>query len=89
MTRDATGILSELRVSFDAAPSVEARASLGHEINASHARTVPQDGLRFALQLHDESSQMVARLSGLLAWQWLFVEALWVATLAVIAAAAL
>jgi hypothetical protein len=41
MTHDATGGLAELQVSFDAAPSVETRAVLGHEINAYHAGTAP------------------------------------------------
>ena len=78
MTHDGTGIPAELRISFDTAPSVETRAALSHEIDAYNARTVPQDARRFALLLHDESSWMVAGLSGVLAWQWLFVEALWV-----------
>lgn len=78
MTHDGTGIPAELRISFDTAPSVETRAALSHEIDAYNARTVPQDARRFALLLHDESSRMVAGLSGVLAWQWLFVEALWV-----------
>jgi hypothetical protein len=32
MTHDAPDIRAELRIAFDAAPSVETRASLGHEI---------------------------------------------------------
>ena len=78
MTRDAADIPAELRVSFDAAPSVETRAALGHEINEYHGRTVPQDARRFALPLHDENNRLGAGLSGVLSWQWLFVEALWV-----------
>ena len=78
MTHGGTGIPAELRISFDTAPSVATRAALSHEIDAYNARTMPQDARRFALLLHDESSRMVAGLSGVLAWQWLFVEALWV-----------
>ena len=59
MMHDATGILAELRVSFDVAPSVEVRAALGREIDASHARTVPQDARRLALLLHDRSDRLV------------------------------
>jgi GNAT superfamily N-acetyltransferase len=44
LTHDATDFPADLRISFDAAPSVETRAALGHEINAYHARTVPEDG---------------------------------------------
>jgi hypothetical protein len=39
---------------------------------------VPLDGRCFALLLHDGRNLLVAGLSGLLAWQWPFVEALWV-----------
>ena len=49
MTHDASNIRAELRISFDAAPSVETRAALGHEYLG---RTVPQDARRFALLLH-------------------------------------
>jgi GNAT superfamily N-acetyltransferase len=78
MEHDTTGIPNELRLSFDAAPSIETRVALGQEINAFHARTVPQDARRFALLLHAEGDRLVAGLSGVLSWQWLFVEALWV-----------
>ncbi|HME26450.1 MAG TPA: GNAT family N-acetyltransferase [Acetobacteraceae bacterium] len=78
MAHDATGIPEALRLSFDAAPSVETRRALGHEIDAFNARTVPQDARRFALLLRDEGDRLAAGLSGVLSWQWLFVEALWV-----------
>lgn len=78
MMHDAADIPPDLRLSFDATPSVETRRTLGDAINAFHARTVPQDAQRFALLLRDEGDRLVAGLSGLLSWQWLFVEALWV-----------
>lgn len=78
MTHNATGIPEALRLSFDTAQSVQMRNALGREINSFHARTVPQDARRFALLLHDEGDVLVAGLSGVLSWQWLFVEALWV-----------
>ena len=52
MTHDASNIPAELRISFDAAPSVETRAALGHAIDEYLRRTVPQDARRFALLLH-------------------------------------
>ena len=52
MTHDASNIRAELRISFDAAPSVETRAALGHAIDEYLGRTVPQDARRFALLLH-------------------------------------
>jgi GNAT superfamily N-acetyltransferase len=67
-----------LRLSFDVAPSPETRSALGQEINAFHARTVPHDSRRFALLLRDAEDHLAAGLSGVLSWQWLFVEALWV-----------
>lgn len=67
-----------LHLSFDPAPSPDIRGTLGQEINDFHARTVPRDSNRFAILLHDQSNTMVAGLSGLNTWQWLFIEALWV-----------
>jgi GNAT superfamily N-acetyltransferase len=78
MEHDTTGIPEQLRLSFDAAPSRETRVALGQEIDAFNARTVPQDTRRFALLLHAKDDRLAAGLSGTLAWQWLFVEALWV-----------
>jgi GNAT superfamily N-acetyltransferase len=76
MVHDAAGIPTELRLSFDTAPSVETRRTLGDAINALHARTVPQDANPFALLLRDDGDPLVAGLSGVLSWQWLFVAAL-------------
>lgn len=78
MAHDATGFPAGLRLSLDAAPSVETRGALGNEIDAFHARTVPHDARRFALLLRDDDDRLAAGLSGRLSWQWLFVEALWV-----------
>jgi GNAT superfamily N-acetyltransferase len=78
MTDSATDIPAELRLTLDDAPSMETRGVLGREIDAYHARTVPRDAQRFALLVDDENNRLVAGLSGVLGWQWLFVEALWV-----------
>lgn len=78
MVQAATKIPDELRFSYDDdAPSPETRRALGEAINAFRARTVPQDAHRFALLLHDSDERLMGGLSGVLAWQWLFVEALW------------
>ncbi|HTI82066.1 MAG TPA: GNAT family N-acetyltransferase [Acetobacteraceae bacterium] len=66
-----------LRLSFEPAPSPDIRRVLGEAIDAFNARTVPQDVQRFALLLH-EGERLSAGLIGVLAWQWLFVAALWV-----------
>jgi len=78
MSDDASGLPLELRLSHDTAPSIETRRALGEAIDAFHGRTVPQDARRFALLVHDHDGRLVAGLSGVVAWQWLFVEALWV-----------
>jgi GNAT superfamily N-acetyltransferase len=67
-----------LRLTHEAAPTPELRASLGQAINSAMGRTVPVDTRRFALLIHDDAGTRAAGLSGMLSWQWLFVEALWV-----------
>ena len=74
----ATDIPGQLRLTLDPTPSPETRGALGQAINAFHSRTVPHEAERFALLLHDQGNALVAGLSGVLSWQYLFVEALWV-----------
>jgi len=78
MNNGASELPPDLRLSHDPAPSIETRRAIGQAINEFHARTVPWDVRRFALLLHDHDERLVAGLSAVLAWQWLFVEALWV-----------
>ncbi len=78
MTDDASELPLELHLRHDTAPSIETRRVLGEAISAFHARTVPQDARHFALLVHDREERLVAGLSGVVAWQWLFVGALWV-----------
>jgi GNAT superfamily N-acetyltransferase len=79
MAHTAIEIPTELRLSHDDTPSAETRRALGDAIDAFHARTVPQDASRFALLLHESDERLAGGLIGRLAWQWLFVEALWIA----------
>lgn len=78
MSDDDERLLPELHLSHDTAPSIETRRTLGEAIDAFHGRTVPRDSRRFALLVHDHDKRLAAGLSGVIAWQWLFVEALWV-----------
>jgi GNAT superfamily N-acetyltransferase len=78
MARDFEGIPAGWRLDFDEAPSPDTRASLAREINAFHSRTVPHESRRFAVLLRDEHSRLVAGVVGVVSWQWLFIEALWV-----------
>ncbi len=74
----ATGIPSELHLTLDPTPSIETLRALGGAIDAFNARTVPLEAQRFALLLHDQDGGMAGGLFGVLAWQWLFVQALWI-----------
>jgi GNAT superfamily N-acetyltransferase len=78
MTHDAAGLPSGLHLTFDPDPSAETRRTLGAAINDFNARAAPLVTERFALLLHDEAEALAAGLSGVLAWGWLFVDALWV-----------
>jgi GNAT superfamily N-acetyltransferase len=78
MVSGLTGFPAGLALTLDTAPTPEVRGALGQAINAFHARTVPPDTRRFALLLHDGSGELAAGISAVLAWQWMFVEALWV-----------
>ncbi|MBR0656191.1 GNAT family N-acetyltransferase [Plastoroseomonas arctica] len=72
-------IPAPLQLTLETAPAPELRARLGQAIGEFHSRTVPTDTRRFALLLHDADGALAAGLSGALSWQWLFVEAHWVA----------
>jgi GNAT superfamily N-acetyltransferase len=65
-----------LQLDHDADPAF--RAELGRRINAHHAAMVPLTSRRFTLALHDASDVLAGGLSGVMFWDWLFVEALWV-----------
>jgi GNAT superfamily N-acetyltransferase len=78
MTQKAKGLPAGWRLDFDDAPSAETRAAIGREINAFHARTVPHQSRRFAFLVHDDQQRLAAGVVGVISWQWLFIEALWV-----------
>jgi GNAT superfamily N-acetyltransferase len=78
MADTATSIPAELRFTLDPAPSIETLRALGDAIDGFHARTVPLESQRFALLLHAQDGGLAGGLFGVLAWQWLFVQALWV-----------
>jgi GNAT superfamily N-acetyltransferase len=65
-------------VTFDADPGTELRGALARGINAFHAATVPQDSRRFAF-MAEAGNALAGGIVGVLAWEWLFVEALFVA----------
>jgi GNAT superfamily N-acetyltransferase len=68
-----------LRLDVDPAPSADIRAALARELNAFHSRSFPYESERFALLLRDDAGGLAAGVIGVVAWEWLFIEAVWVA----------
>ena len=67
-----------LAMTLDADPDPGFRAELGRRINAFHGETVPHAAQRFGIALRDGQGRLLAGLSGVMSWGWLFVEAVWV-----------
>ncbi len=68
-----------LTLSFDPDPPAAFRTALARGIHAFHAETVtPWQADRFGLRLLDAAGDLAAGLLGVTAWDWLFVEAVWV-----------
>lgn len=65
-------------LTLDPDPEPAFRAELGRRINAFHGETVPHAARRFGLALRDGEERLLAGLSGVMSWGWLFVEAVWV-----------
>jgi GNAT superfamily N-acetyltransferase len=67
-----------LTLNFDDAPTPELRGALAREINDFHSRTVPHQSRRFGMRVTDGAGALMAGLVGVISWDWLFIEALWV-----------
>jgi len=65
-------------LALDEDPGADVRARMAREINAFHSRTVPHESQRFAWLLRDGDGELTAGVVGVLSWQWLFIEAMWV-----------
>lgn len=72
-------MIEGLQLQFQPAPPPELRTTLAREINAFHARTVPGEAKRFAFLLNTADATLAAAVMASIAWNWLFVEALFVA----------
>jgi len=59
-------------------PAPAFRAELARHIHAFHSRTVPYEAQRFGLALRNGEGRLLAGMTGLTSWGWLFVEAVWV-----------
>ena len=67
-----------IHVTIDEAPSREDRKALERAIDDFNARTVPGRDERFAILLRDSDGALAGGLDGVIGWQWLFVDNLWV-----------
>jgi ribosomal protein S18 acetylase RimI-like enzyme len=67
-----------IRIEIDEAPSRENRKVLERAIDDFNARTVPGRDERFAILLRDAERALVGGLDGVIGWEWLFVDNLWV-----------
>ncbi len=69
----------DLHLRLETDPSTAFRAELAARIHGFHAETVtPWRADRFALRVTDAADALAAGLLGVIAWEWLFVEAVWV-----------
>ncbi|HKX07368.1 MAG TPA: GNAT family N-acetyltransferase [Stellaceae bacterium] len=67
-----------IKIEIDEAPSREDRNFLERAIDHFNARTVPGRDQRFAILLRDAEGALVGGLDGVIGWEWLFVDNLWV-----------
>lgn len=67
-----------IKIEIDETPSREDRKFLEGAIDDFNARTVPGRDQRFAILLRDAEGALVGGLDGVIGWEWLFVDNLWV-----------
>ena len=67
-----------IRIVIDEAPSREDRKTLERGIDDFNERTVPGRDRRFAILLRDAEGALAGGLDGVIGWEWLFVDNLWV-----------
>jgi ribosomal protein S18 acetylase RimI-like enzyme len=67
-----------IKIEIDEAPSRQDRKFLERAIDDFNARTVPGRDKRFAILLRDAEGALVGGLDGVIGWEWLFVDNLWV-----------
>lgn len=75
---DLTELPDGFRLEFDPAPAADIRGHLAREINDFHSRSVPHESRRFALLVRGGGREVAAGLIGVISWQWLLIEAVWV-----------
>ena len=78
MTTAAEAIPDGLRLTLDTDPPPSFQMELGRAIEAFMAETVPGQLRRFALKLQDADGGLAGGLTASMAWDWLFIAAIWV-----------
>jgi GNAT superfamily N-acetyltransferase len=67
-----------LHLIWDESPSIEIRNDLSQKIDAFNACTVSFKFERFALLLWDDAACLRGGVSGIIYWDWLFVDSLYI-----------
>ncbi|HXP77319.1 MAG TPA: GNAT family N-acetyltransferase [Stellaceae bacterium] len=67
-----------IQITIDEAPAREDRKVIERAIDDFNARTVPYSQDRFAILMRDADGALAGGLDGILYWEWLFVDNLWV-----------
>ena len=67
-----------IRIVMDETPSREDHKTLERAIDDFNERTVPGRDHRFAILLRDAEGALAGGLDGVIGWEWLFVDNLWV-----------
>jgi len=67
-----------IRIEFDEAPRREDRKVLERAIDAFNARTIPGTLERFGIFMRDTDGALAGGLDGVIYWEWLYVESIWV-----------
>jgi len=73
-----TEIRPGLHLIFDNDPSPQLRRAIARTIDDFNARTVPYQQERFAFVLRDAAQGLMGGICGILYWEWLFIDDLWV-----------
>jgi GNAT superfamily N-acetyltransferase len=73
-----TQIRPDLRLIFENDPSPELRRAIGKKIDDFNARTVPYQQERFAFVLRGAADRLHGGITGILYWEWLFIDDLWI-----------
>ncbi len=78
MTAPIAELPAGLKLTIDDVPPPDLRAMVAREINDFHSRTVPHTARRFSVRITGKDEALLGAVVGVISWEWLFIEALWV-----------